>query len=466
MSNFDFSNVNVLVIGDVMLDKYYFGSVRRISPEAPVPVVKVNSTKLTLGGAGNVLSNISHLGAKGFLVSVCGKDENAVTLKSLLGDLNAECSFVERDLPTVTKLRVVGEKQQVVRLDFEEIVPVELSKEQCLLIQKQIAKCKTIILSDYGKGFCTDEVCQFIISEAAKLGHKVVIDPKGSDWSKYAGADIVTPNVNELSEAVGRQVLNVDDDVCFSAREILRKYKIKSLLVTRSDKGMSIVTDTTVEHIPTEAKEVFDVSGAGDTVVAVLAACLGKGYTLEASAFIANKAAGIVVSKMGTAPIHINELNDEGRSQAATNLETILKVVAELKKKGKTVVFTNGCFDILHKGHVTYLREAKKLGDVLILGLNTDCSVKRLKGENRPINNEDDRAEVLCALESVDYVVKFSEDTPLELIKQINPDILVKGADYKVEDVVGREYAGKTILINFVDGYSTTSILERNKHGN
>ncbi len=463
MSNYDFTGVRVLVVGDVMLDKYYFGSVRRISPEAPVPVVRVKDSKLTLGGAGNVLSNITHLGAKGIMFSSCGQDDNAVTLKKLLDELGADCGFIERDLPTVTKLRVIGEKQQIVRLDFEEIVPVSLTDEHKRFIDKAASECGTVVLSDYGKGVCTDEMCRFVIEKAAEYGRKVIVDPKGSDWSRYSGADIVTPNVNELAEAAGRNVENVDDEVCAAAREILGKYGIKCLLVTRSHKGMSIVTKESATHIPTEAKEVFDVSGAGDTVVATLAAALANGYELEAAAVTANKAAGIVVSKIGTAPVYINELNEEGRSHAVTSLDSMLRIVENLKRAGKTIVFTNGCFDILHKGHVTYLREAKKLGDVLILGLNTDDSVRRLKGEFRPVNSEDDRAEVLCSLESVDYVVKFGEDTPLELIEKIRPDILVKGADYKIEDVIGREYAGKTVLINFVDGYSTTSILEKSK---
>lgn len=461
MPTYDFKGVNVLVVGDVMLDKYYFGSVRRISPEAPVPVVKVNDTKLTLGGAGNVLSNITHLGAKGIMLCACGKDENAVTLKSLLAELGAECGFIERDLPTVTKLRVIGEKQQVVRLDFEEIVPVTLTDEYKSLIDKGAKESAAVILSDYGKGVCTDGMCAFVIATAHKYGKKVIVDPKGSDWSKYRGADIVTPNVNELAEAAGGSVRNDDEEISRAAKAIIEKYGIGCLLVTRSHKGMSIITEGDAVHLPTEAQEVFDVSGAGDTVVATLAVALGKGYSMEDASKTANKAAGIVVSKIGTAPVYINELNNEGASYEATGREEIVRIAENLRRAGRRIVFTNGCFDILHKGHVTYLREAKKLGDVLILGLNTDESVRGLKGEGRPVNNEDDRAEVLCSLESVDYVVKFSESTPLELIKSLRPDVLVKGGDYRLEDVVGREYAGQTALISFVDGYSTTAVINK-----
>jgi D-beta-D-heptose 7-phosphate kinase/D-beta-D-heptose 1-phosphate adenosyltransferase len=461
MPKYDFQGVSVLVVGDVMLDKYYFGSVRRISPEAPVPVVKVVDTKLTLGGAGNVLSNVSHLGAKGIMLSTCGKDENAVTLKGLLNELKAECSFIERDLPTVTKLRVVGEKQQIVRLDFEEIVPVVLTEEYKEIIDKSADEADIIVLSDYGKGVCTDEMCRFVIETARKYGKKVIVDPKGSDWTKYKGANIVTPNVNELGEAALRNVSNNDEDITLAATSIIEKYGIDCLLVTRSHKGMSIITKDSAQHIPTEAQEVFDVSGAGDTVVATLAVGLGKGFTMEEASITANKAAGIVVSKIGTTPVYINELNSIGASHSATSREEIVRIAENLRRAGKRIVFTNGCFDILHKGHVTYLREARKLGDVLILGLNTDESVRGLKGDGRPVNNEDDRAEVLCSLESVDYVVKFGESTPLELIKSISPDVLVKGGDYKLEEVVGREYAGQTALINFVDGYSTTAVIKK-----
>jgi D-beta-D-heptose 7-phosphate kinase/D-beta-D-heptose 1-phosphate adenosyltransferase len=468
MTKYDFSGVRVLVIGDVMLDKYFFGSVGRISPEAPVPVVRVKNERSTLGGAGNVLSNIVNLGARAELISACGRDESADTARELLTALNAGYSFIERVYPTVTKLRVIGEKQQIVRLDFEENVSLGDAEAELLKrsAEKLLPECGAVILSDYGKGVCTEEVCRFVIEQAKKRNIPVVVDPKGHDWSRYYGADIVTPNVKELGEVAGFLVENTDDDVRKNALAVLEKYNLGCILVTRSHKGMSIVTKGSVKNIPTEAKEVFDVSGAGDTVVATLATAMAGGASLESAAFTANKAAGIVVSKVGTAPVMLHELNEESSRHSATELSDLLERVKVLRAAGKTIVFTNGCFDILHRGHVTYLREAKKLGDVLILGLNTDASVRKLKGDSRPVNNENDRAEVLCALESVDYVVKFAEDTPLELIGMIKPDVLVKGADYKIEEVVGREHAGKTVLIDFVNGYSTTSILEKTKGEN
>lgn len=461
----DFSGVRLLVVGDVMLDKYYFGSVNRISPEAPVPVVKVNTTKLTLGGAGNVVSNTSHLGAEVCVVGWCGKDNDADTLKALLKAVNSDFELQERDLPTVTKLRVIGDKQQIVRLDFEEIKPLDgdqlVHAHECILMELQ--KADAVILSDYGKGMCTPELTKFVIGHSVRAGKPVIVDPKGSDWSKYAGADIVTPNVKELAEVAGIEVENNDEDIELKAKAVLKQYGIKSLVVTRSEKGMSVITEGVVTHIPTEAREVFDVSGAGDTVVAALGVCLGKGFDMIKSVNIANIAAGIVVAKVGTAPVKIDELRNIKEEGSEVLTWDKLDILEDLKTKGKKIVFTNGCFDILHRGHLTYLREARKLGDILVVGLNSDRSVRELKGTNRPVNNENDRAEMLRSLEFVDFVVIFDQDTPFELLSIIKPDVLVKGGDYKPEEIVGRELAGKTIVLNFVDGYSTTSVIEKMK---
>ncbi|WP_022849934.1 bifunctional D-glycero-beta-D-manno-heptose-7-phosphate kinase/D-glycero-beta-D-manno-heptose 1-phosphate adenylyltransferase HldE [Limisalsivibrio acetivorans] len=465
MKVYDFTGVKVLVVGDIMLDRYFFGSVGRISPEAPVPVVKVNSTRDTLGGAGNVVSNIAHLGADAVVLGSCGRDENAEQVRSLLSEIGAECSFIERDFPTVTKLRVVGEKQQIVRLDFEEPAPLQSDdmEEMRRRVDDSIDGCGAVILSDYGKGVCTDEVCRYIIGRSIGLEIPVIIDPKGHDWTRYKGADIVTPNVKELGEVAGRNIPNEDDEIIECAREVIERFGVKSIIVTRSQKGMSIITEESVVHIPTVAKEVYDVSGAGDTVVATLAASLSRGASLEEAAITANKAAGIVVSKMGTVPVKIDELNSLNTRRSYMTLDEFMDELEGLRGRGKKVVFTNGCFDILHKGHVTYLKQAKELGDVLVLGLNSDESVRRLKGESRPVNSEEDRAEVLSALESVDYVVPFGEDTPAEMLSRIKPDFLVKGGDYTPETVVGREYAAKTVIIDFVDGYSTTKIIDKSK---
>ena len=469
MSQYDFSNARVLIIGDVMLDRYHFGTVARISPEAPVPVVNVKKTTQTLGGAGNVANNIAHLEANGVMIGTCGRDADAASLKKMLDDINISYEFTETDAPTTTKLRVIGEKQQIVRLDFEEIVPVEgdLAEINLKNIEKHLDSCGAVVISDYGKGFCTFEICEEVIRLAEKRKIPVIVDPKGSNWQKYAGATTVTPNVKELSEAVGRFVPNKDEAIVLAAREIIDRIRLDYLVVTRSERGITVVRKNDYLHFPTEAKEVFDVSGAGDTVVASLALCLASGYSLPDAVTTANRAAGIVVAKIGTAPVFLSELNGvtELTSKIMSKDALISKLEAD-KALGRKIVFTNGCFDILHKGHVTYLQKAAALGDRLVLGLNSDDSVKRLKGPSRPINSESDRAEVLAALECIDYITVFDEDTPFELIKSVSPDILVKGGDYKPEEVVGREFAKKTVIIDFVHGYSTTSTIEAMKGDN
>jgi len=466
MSGYDFGGVSVLIVGDVILDRYHFGSVSRISPEAPVPVINVKKTTQTLGGAGNVANNIANLQAGAFVVGSCGDDGDAKSLKGMLDDINSGYSFVETDSPTTTKLRVIGSKQQICRLDFEEITKIEgkLRDKAMKTITKEIDKHQAVVISDYGKGFCTPEICSEIIRLANKSGLPVIIDPKGSDWSKYAGATTVTPNVKELGEAVGRVVENIDEEVVLAAREIIDRVRLDFLIVTRSEQGITVVRKEDYTHIPTEAREVYDVSGAGDTVVASLALCLGKGYDIDDAVKVANRAAGIVVSKVGTAPVLLSELNGNfnGNSKIVEKHQ-LLAYVERAREMKRKVVFTNGCFDILHKGHVQYMRKASELGDIFILGLNSDDSVRRLKGESRPINNETDRGEVLSALEFIDFVTIFGEDTPLELIRDIKPDILVKGGDYEIENVVGREFAKKTVLIDFVDGYSTTKTIESMK---
>lgn len=466
MSGYNFDGAKVLIVGDVMLDRYHFGTVSRISPEAPVPVVNVKKMTHTLGGAGNVANNISHLQAGAVLVGGCGKDSDAHTLKTMLDSINTSYRFIETNSPTTTKLRVIGDKQQIVRLDFEDVVPLrgEYAEQAADTLAKQIEGCCSVVISDYGKGFCTFEICEEIIRLAGKKGLPVIVDPKGSDWRKYAGATTITPNVKELGEAVGRNVENTDEDVVLAARDVIERTRVDYLVVTRSEKGISIIHKNEHMHIPTEAREVFDVSGAGDTVVASLALCLGKGFDISEAVKVANKAAGIVVSKVGTAPVLLSELNGsfDGHSKIVPP-ESLKALIARIRAMKRKIVFTNGCFDILHKGHVTYLRKAAAMGDILILGLNSDSSVRRLKGDGRPLNSEEDRAEVMAALEFIDFITVFDDDTPYELIKTVQPDVLVKGGDYKIEEVVGREFARKTVLIDFVNGYSTTGLIENMK---
>jgi D-beta-D-heptose 7-phosphate kinase/D-beta-D-heptose 1-phosphate adenosyltransferase len=322
----------------------------------------------------------------------------------------------------------------------------------------------TIIISDYGKGVISPKVSQLVISTANQMGKATIVDPKGSDWSKYQNATIVTPNVKELAEVANRRVNNSDYEIISAGQEVRARYGLKYLVVTRSEKGVTILSEEGVTHIATKAKEVYDVSGAGDTVVATMACALAVGASIQNAVDIANAAAGVVVSKVGTVPITMDDLLHylhAKREDSAIPLDRLVMLIDGYKKRGKRIVFTNGCFDILHRGHVDYLRKAKSLGDILVLGLNSDSSVKRLKGESRPINNEEDRAFVLAALDSVDYVVIFDEDTPKELLSHIKPDLLVKGGDYTPETVIGKEYAKEVAIIDFVDGYSTTRTIER-----
>lgn len=466
MRKLDFSKASVLVVGDIMLDRYYSGGVSRISPEAPVPVINIESDSRNLGGAGNVVNNIASLKGNCSILGVCRNDEAGATICQMLDDLGVKHEFADNGVPTITKLRIIGGKQQIARLDFEEIKP--MTTENMAILKERIARkmksAQTVVISDYGKGVCNPEICGFIINLASKENKYVIVDPKGSDWSKYNGASIITPNVKELQEVCGYKIANVDNDIITAGTEIRKRYNLKYLVVTRSEKGITIISETGNINIPTQARAVFDVSGAGDTVVAVTALCLASSFGVEDAVTLANSAAGVVVGKLGTAPIFLNELKYAIHGSSGSKLiskSDIEFILSGENKAGKKIVFTNGCFDILHKGHVSYLKQAKKLGDILIIGLNSDGSVKRLKGTERPINNEKDRAFVLDALEAVDYVVIFDEDTPFELIKTIKPDYLVKGGDYKPENVVGKEFAGQVVIIDFVNGYSTTSTIDK-----
>ena len=433
-------NVRIAVIGDVMLDRYFHGEVKRISPEAPVPVTRITKINSVLGGAANVAANLAHLECQVFMGGVTGDDENRLLLEKLMDDagINHQGLVKSKRRKTITKLRVLGGNQQMLRLDFEEtgdLFPDEIVELRHWLAGLLDEGLDGIIVSDYAKGVCSDDFCQWVIAQGKAYDIPVLIDPKGADWSKYDGCDFITPNLKEMCEAAGCQRENSDEAVVSMAQAAREKFHIKNVVVTRSERGMSLVNAEQVLHSPATAIEVFDVSGAGDTVAATLLAGVAGKLSLADAVYMANRAAGIVVAKVGTYPVHRDELLKD--------------------------VFTNGCFDILHVGHVTYLEKARNLGKHLIVGLNTDASVRRLKGETRPLVHELDRARVLAALACVDAVVLFDQDTPTELIEKIRPDILVKGGDYKPEEVAGREYAGEVRIIEFEDGYSTTGVVEK-----
>jgi D-beta-D-heptose 7-phosphate kinase/D-beta-D-heptose 1-phosphate adenosyltransferase len=459
----DFSRSKVLVVGDIILDKYIYGAVSRISPEAPVPVVKAGTEHHSLGGAANVAANIAALKGEAFLSGAAGNDEYRGVLEKLLKERGIRSRIFDSGFSTTTKIRVVGERQQIVRIDYEDILPpahkaAEAIKELSVELLNQV---ETAVISDYGKGVVSADLSEYIVSAALKAGKPVIADPKGADWSKYRGVFAITPNVRELALAAGRQVANTDEDITAAAAVIRKKFNVAYLIVTRSEMGISVIGDKATLHIPTHTQEVFDVSGAGDTVIGVLACAIAAGYGVEESVHAANLAAGLVIKHMGTVPVNYADfsmaLGGEGGVISANTAENLIK---EFKTSGKRAVFTNGCFDILHRGHMEYLSQARNLGDILIVGLNSDASVRRLKGGDRPVNSAADRAYMLLASKAADRVVIFDEDTPYELLSRLKPDILVKGGDYAPDQIIGREFAGEVVVIPFVNGYSTTKIID------
>lgn len=462
----------ILVIGDLMIDHYLWGDCTRISPEAPVQVVDVNKETITLGGAGNVVNNLRALGADVTVVSVVGKDESANQLVVMLDNLGCQHFLVfDENRKTTKKTRIMASHQQVVRYDKESKDEIDESSEKSinLKIFETIHEYDLIILSDYGKGVLTNSIISRIIFAANGANIKVLIDPKGNDYTKYNGAYLLTPNRAEAKLATGIDI--VDDESLLMALEKLKNLVDLDIpMITLSEDGIAILQGKEVIKKPTVAREVYDVTGAGDTVIATLGYSLAKNETIEQAVEFANLAAGVVVGKLGSATATIDEIEEYKSTLHKSSIDSHIKTFAEiseivkrLKSKGKKIVFTNGCFDIIHRGHVSYLDIAKSFGDILVLGLNSDESVKRLKGKDRPINNQEDRGFILAALESVDYVVIFDEDTPYELIKLLRPDVLVKGADYKGKEVVGSDIAKEVKLVTFIDGKGTTSTIEKIK---
>ena len=454
----------IAVIGDFMIDHYIWGKSERISPEAPVPVVNIIDEEDRLGGAGNVVNNLVALNEEVLPITVVGKNSNR--LIKLLEEKEIETNgiFIDENRETIIKSRVISAHHQMIRVDREKIAPISKEFEEKILnlLKENLNKIDVILLSDYEKGVLTYNLTQEIINLANENNIKLIIDPK-KNFAKYKNAYMIKPNKKELSIATGIEI-NSKEDLIKAGFELKKRLNLKYLLVTLSEDGMALFGNEFIQ-IPTIAKEVYDVTGAGDTVLAALGSFLRKSDNLIEAMKFANSAAAVVVSKLGSATASIEEILEvEKRIDNSVDykiVKDIEKIVKDLKSQNKKIVFTNGCFDILHIGHVKYLQKAKALGDVLIVGVNSNESVRRLKGPTRPINDEYDRAYLLASLEVVDFVVIFEEDTPYELIKKVKPDVLVKGKDYEGKEVVGSDIAKEVKLIDFVNGKSTTKIIEK-----
>jgi D-beta-D-heptose 7-phosphate kinase/D-beta-D-heptose 1-phosphate adenosyltransferase len=470
----EFENANVLVVGDVMLDRYWHGPTNRISPEAPVPVIKVEQIEERPGGAANVALNIAALGVNSTLIGLVGDDEPANALRRGMKSVHVITDFVTlKEFPTITKLRVLSRNQQLLRLDFEDAF--HNVDSQPILDKMKVAfksGCKTVILSDYNKGSLAD--VQSMIQLAKKAGSKVLIDPKGPDFEKYRGATLLTPNLSEFETIVG--YCKTDQELTDRALELIKKFDLEAMLVTRSEQGMTLIRENAEPfHLPTQAKEVYDVTGAGDTVISVLAASLSAGSSFEDACTLANAGAGVVVGKIGTSTVNTIELANAVYSQqeigfGVLNEEQLKLAIKLAQHRGEKVVMTNGCFDILHAGHVSYLNTAREQGERLIVAVNSDASVRGLKGDGRPVNPVDHRMAVLAGLGAVDWVIEFTEETPQRLIANLLPDLLVKGGDYKPEDIAGGEEViangGEVKVLQFEIGCSTSEIIKTIRNEN
>jgi D-beta-D-heptose 7-phosphate kinase/D-beta-D-heptose 1-phosphate adenosyltransferase len=464
----DFGKAQILVIGDVMLDRYWHGATARISPEAPVPVVQVQHTEDRAGGAGNVALNIAALGGGVSLLGLVGNDEAGQVLSQRLAAAQVHCDFeVVASHPTITKLRVISRHQQLLRMDFEEAFTTENSEALTVRAQKSILQVGVVVLSDYNKGVLLHAETLIACARAANI--PVLVDPKGTDFSRYRGATLLTPNLQEFEAVMGRCLH--ETELVQKGQQLLQDLDLQAVLITRGEHGMTLLCREGNElHLPAQAREVFDVTGAGDTVIATLATAMAAGVPLPQAVALANVAAGIVVGKLGTATVSGPELrraiqHSQGAGCGVLNEEQLQMALDDARANGEKIVFTNGCFDLLHPGHVAYLEDAKKLGDRLVVAVNADASVKRLKGEGRPVQSAESRMAVLAGLESVDWVVVFADDTPERLLTVLKPDVLVKGGDYTAEQVVGssivQAYGGEVRVLSFLENCSTTSIVEK-----
>ncbi|NNM50611.1 MAG: bifunctional D-glycero-beta-D-manno-heptose-7-phosphate kinase/D-glycero-beta-D-manno-heptose 1-phosphate adenylyltransferase HldE [Pseudomonadales bacterium] len=464
----DFSSARVVVVGDVMLDRYWTGSTARISPEAPVPVVRVLDIEDRPGGAANVALNMAALGARVNLLGLVGKDSNAEILRQKLDAAGVGCTFsCIESKPTITKLRVLSRHQQLLRMDFEQGFSPEEAMKLHHPLREALASADVLVISDYGKGSLAGYAA--IMAMAREGDVPVLVDPKGQDFTRYHGAALLTPNMGEFEAVVG--TVHSEQELQEKGQSLMEQLDMPALLVTRSEHGMTLLQrDGQAMHLPAQAREVFDVTGAGDTVISVLAAALAAGEPLPQAVALANIAAGVVVGKLGTYAISAAELTRamapvDRPEDGVLTLEQLLNAVAAVRAQGEHVVMTNGCFDILHAGHVSYLQQARAEGDRLIVAVNGDASIARLKGPGRPINPLDRRMAVLAGLKAVDWVVAFEEDTPENLLRRIQPDVLVKGGDYGLEGVVGAEivkaYGGEVKVLGLVAGLSTTAVVDK-----
>ena len=470
----DFRNKipKILVIGDLMIDQYLWGSCERISPEAPVQIINVENESKILGGAGNVINNLNALNAKVDVISVVGDCNSSEELKKLLSKINVDTQYLvtQKDRITSRKSRIISSQQQVVRFDHESTEEINIKSQKNILktFKKIVNSYDVVLLSDYGKGVLTDNLTKDLIKVSCENNKRVLVDPKGLDFSKYSGAYLLTPNKKEASEATSIKIKD-NDSLKEAILKLKKEYKLDVSIITLSEDGVAIYDENLRIH-PTVAREVYDVTGAGDTILASLGFALSCDVDIDEAIVFANLASGVVVGKIGSAVATLDEITDYEyslkRSDSKHRIKSwdeISKIVEELRTKQIKIVFTNGCFDILHLGHIKYLEEAKSYGDVLILGLNSDSSVRKIKGESRPINSQSDRAHILSALEVVDYVVIFDEETPYELISLIEPDILVKGGDYVNKDVVGQDIAKELKIVGFIEDRSSSETIQRIK---
>lgn len=467
---------NILVIGDIMLDRYSFGITKRISQEAPVPVILKQREEIVLGGAANVAVNLKKAHQNVYLLSVIGNDLQGERLLNCLKKQNIDTSLILKDNSrcTTTKTRIVGQNNaQMLRIDEEDSNPIGQDIEEKLIkkLEDTIKKFDLVIISDYKKGLLNIENTQKMIEICNNANIKTLIDVKEPNYKKYANSYLIKPNLNELQDITGMSVDN-GEDIVKAAKTLLKNTKCQYVLATRGKDGMTIVGKDDFINIECKSREVFDVTGAGDTVISYLATGIANNIDLIDSIKIANYAAGVEVSKFGTYAVTIDDIRAYIEAENNVFFENKIVTIAKLKeilskKANKKVVFTNGCFDIFHVGHSRYLREASKLGDILIVGVNSDSSVKRLKGKERPIMNEKERTELLASLEFISYIVIFEEDTPLNLIKEIKPDIITKGGDYKPDEIVGNDivksYGGKVVICPYIESKSTTSIINKIK---